>query len=306
MKKVIAGWVLLLLGAFLLTTALMMWFWAPGKAERTPLDSFSNVMLSGAADKLNPKTGKVEHVPVWVLSQYKTDSEKSDDNVIVFVNAICANIDRGPGAHDCLTDKDPRMITDDLDVFATDRHTALALGSNASKYGATPHEGLLNKWPFDAQKKDYPYWDSVLGKAVTASYASTEDIQGLQVYKYTVSIPPTKAEIVKGIEGLYSMEKEIWIEPQTGAIIDQRQHEIRTLPDGSTVLDMDVRFTPETVNTFVKDAHDNKKSLDLFRGPVPILLFVAGVICVVVGFILVTRQRVEPEPAQEEEEYAEV
>ena len=50
-----------------------------------------------------------------------------------------------------------RPRTDD---FATDRITALAV--NDPQYlpaDAAPHEGLINKWPFEAEKKTYPYWD---------------------------------------------------------------------------------------------------------------------------------------------------
>ena len=61
--------------------------------------------LTGQADKLNPTTGKVEHVPVRVISRTQVDPSKSDDDVIVFVNA-CVNVDKGqpPG---CLTRTTP-------------------------------------------------------------------------------------------------------------------------------------------------------------------------------------------------------
>ena len=48
--------------------------------------------------------------------------------------------------------------------------------------------GLVNKWPFDAEKKDYLYWDSMLGEAVDATYDGTETIEGLETYKYHVLV----------------------------------------------------------------------------------------------------------------------
>ena len=53
MRKVV-GWLLLLLGAFLLVAAVVALVWAPGAAERTPLNVNTYTYLTGQADKLNP------------------------------------------------------------------------------------------------------------------------------------------------------------------------------------------------------------------------------------------------------------
>ena len=40
------------------------------------------------------------------------------------------------------------------------------LAVNDPKYlpaDAEPHEGLVNKWPFEPKKKTYPYWDGTTG-----------------------------------------------------------------------------------------------------------------------------------------------
>ena len=60
----------------------------------------------------------------------------------------------------CLEDTDDRLITNSIDTFATDRRTAMA--TDKTKYlaeDAVVHEGLVNKWPFNAEKKTYPYWN---------------------------------------------------------------------------------------------------------------------------------------------------
>ena len=120
------GWLLLLVGAFLLTTALLALVWAPDNIKRTPLSTDSYIYLTGEADKLNPANGEVENVPVAVLSRTKVDDDKSDGDVVVFLNTTCANIDEGDPA-DCLEDDDPRLISNGIDVFATDRRTAEAI-----------------------------------------------------------------------------------------------------------------------------------------------------------------------------------
>ena len=56
-----------------------------------------------------------------------------------------------------VTGDDERLVSASEDVFATDRKTALAV-PNQGKFVPDPvegREGLQNKWPFDAEKKDY-------------------------------------------------------------------------------------------------------------------------------------------------------
>jgi hypothetical protein len=306
-KKVVTGWVLTLLGAFLLITALLLRFWAPAHAERTPLDTSNDTFLTGQADKLNPATGKLEHNPVWVVSRTRTDSKKSDDKVIVFVNTTCVNVDDGPDSHQCLKEDDPRMISDSIDVFAADRHTGQAV--NDKKYiGAdgVAHEGLVNKFPFDTQKKDYQYWDGTLGAAATAKYEGEVEINGLKTYKFQFTVPPSKIQVAEGIEGTYEIDKQMWVEPRTGAIVDQAQHEVRKLTDGSTILDLSLRFTDETKSQGVTDAKSNLKTLDLTFVWVPLIGLVGGLICLVVaGFLLLSGRRPEA-PAVEQREPAHV
>ena len=120
-----------------------------------PLDVDTDTFLTGQAQKLNPATGEVEDVPVKVLSNTKVDPKKSDDKVVVWVNYACVNIDRDDPP-DCLKDDDDRLISNTMDTFASDRHTGMAV--NDAKYvgkDATKHEGLVNKFPFNTEKKSY-------------------------------------------------------------------------------------------------------------------------------------------------------
>ena len=287
MRKII-GWVLLGLGAFLLVTGLMATLWAPGQVERTPLDTDSTTYLSGDADKLNPATGETEAIEVKATSVTKADSKRSDDEVIVFVNTTCLVIDEGD-VPDCVDAEDPgaRLVSATSDVFATDRSDAKAVNGQYLPAGAEEKEGLVNKWPFNAEKKDYSYWDGLLGAPVTAAYDSTESLDGLETYKYHVLLEETPAEVVEGVQGIYSQDKYIWIEPRTGAIVNQSYHEVRELEDGTTVLDMNIGFTEEQVAAGIKTAEENKGRLDLITGTVPLVGFIGGLLALLAGAFLV-------------------
>ncbi len=277
--------VLLFLGAFLLVTAGVARIWGPGAAERTPLNVNTYTYLTGEADKLNPATGEVEHMNVKYQSLTQADPTKSDGHVVAFVNYKCVNadIDNPPA---CLPGTDNRLITNSTDTFATDRHTAVAV--NDAKYlgkDPVPHEGLVNKWPFNAEKKTYPYWDGTLGEAVDANYVGTRTIDGLETYEYDLSVPATDTEILADTQGTYSTDQKTWVDPRTGSIIDQEGGQVLKLPDGSLVLDINVAYTDDTVQANVDDAKANAKQLTLVEVIMPIVGLVLGLVFLAAGVL---------------------
>jgi hypothetical protein len=290
-RKII-GWVLLALGAFLVVVGLMAAIWAPGEVKRTPLDTDTVTHLAGTADKLNPATGDVENLDVKATSITKADSKRSTDDVIVFVNTLCLVIDEGD-VPECVDAQDPqkRLISASTDVFATDRHTAEAVNGSYLPAGAEEKEGLINKWPFDAEKKDYPYWDGILGTAVDATYDSTETLDGLETYKYHVLVEEEPAEVVDGVQGVYSQDKYLWIDPATGSIIRQSQHEVRALEDGSVLLDLNLAFTDEQVADNVDSANESGDKIDLITRTVPLIGFIGGGLALLAGAYLVFAAR---------------
>lgn len=290
MRKVIAA-VLVGLGSFLLVAALTVVLWGADAVKKTPLDTDSVTNLSGEADKLNPATGEVESLQVKAASVTKADAELSDDDVVVFVNTTCLVIDDG-STPQCVDESDDRLVSASSDVFATDRQTAEAV--NDPQYvppSAEEKSGLVNKWPFDAEKKDYLYWDGMLGEAVDATYDGTETVEGLETYKYHVLVEEEPAEVVEGIDGVYSQDKYIWIDPVTGAIINQTQDEVRELEDGSPLLDMQLAFTDEQVEDNVADAEESGRLLGLLTTTLPLVGFIGGAIALLAGLFLFLRGR---------------
>ncbi len=298
MRKLLAS-VLVGLGAFLLVTAALAQFWSPGKVEKTPTDINSTTRLSGQAQKLNLTTGKTEDLPVKVTVRTKADPKRSTDNVVAWVQTTCVVIDKG-NVPNCVTDQDPqgRLINASIDTFATDRHTGLAV-ANADKYvlgPAEPHVGLVNKFPFGTQKKTYPMWDSTLKQSTPAEFQDVETLQGLEVYKFHVMVDPVKAQIADGVDGIYSLDKSIWVEPRTGSIVNQTQHDVRKLPDGSTALDLDVAFTPDQVTSGVKDGKAGVSQLKLITQTVPLVGLVGGLLLLGAGILMFLRGGRKPRP----------
>ena len=283
------------LSGFLLLVGLLTVAWAPGKLEKTPLDVDSVTRLEGTVAKVDSTTGELsESQPVKATSITKTDSNASDDEVAVWTSTSCVVIDEDDPA-DCLEGTDPRLVTASTDVFATDRVTGLAVdGDRYLPAGASSGEGLRNKWPFDAQKRTYPYWDGTLGAAVDATYDREETLDGVETYVYTVDISDAEAEISEGLQGTYSSVKEIFVEPVTGSIINQTDDQQRYLADGTQVLDLQLAFTDDQIASSAADAQDNVAGLNLLTRTVPMIGFIGGAVLLLLGLFLATRGGTPP------------
>lgn len=276
------------LGAFLLVAGLVALIWAPGVVKKTPLDVNSTTRLEGQVEKLNTSTGDLEQNPAKAESITKADSENSTDSVVLFASSQCLVIDVDD-APDCVDGDDPRLVTASTDTFATDRKTALAVDSDKLPADAVPHSGLINKWPFDAEKKTYPYWDGAVGDDVPAVFDRTETVRGLEVNVYKVAVQDAEIQIAEGVDGTYDDSKEIWVDPATGSIINQVDDQQRYLASGDKVLDLQLAFTDEQVAANVKDAEDNAASLKLITVWVPVIGIVAGVLLLLAGVLLLRR-----------------
>jgi hypothetical protein len=283
---------LTVLGAFLVALAILAQFWAPGQLMKTPLDTDSTTRLDGTAELSNGEGGTDEFA-VKAFSVTHADSERSDSDVIVFQNSSCLVKDEGE-IDECVSADDPqeRLISASTDDFATDRRTAEAVDD--PKYlppSAEAKEGLVNKWPFEAEKKDYVYWDGYAGEPVDAVYDGTADVDGLEVYVYKISVSDAPIELSDGVPGTYSTEREIWIDPTTGAIINQFETQDRLDEDGNTFLALDYGFTDEQVAGNAEDAKSNASSLNLVTKTVPLIGWIVGIPALLIGIALQLMRR---------------
>ena len=292
MRKIVSL-LLMGLGGFLLVAALVSATWAPGQAKRAPLDTDSTTRLSGTAAALpNGETNQA----VRAVSVTKADSGASDDDVVVYTGYTCLVVDKA-GEPDCGNpgfgeDADPNLVTvGEPEVFATDRRTGVAV--NDSKYlpeGTPETQGLVNKFQFDTEQASYEFWDGVLDATVTTEFEDVEEVNGLETYRFHYAVTDEPAKISGDIEGLYSMDKTLWIEPGTGQIIDQEQHDVRKIGD-QTLLDVNLSFTDEQVQVNVDDANANLSSLRLITSTVPLIGFIGGPLLLLGGVALVMAGR---------------
>jgi hypothetical protein len=280
------GMVLAGLGGFLVMLAILAKFYAPGQLMRTPIDVDSVTSASGEA-----AVGSSPAEPVKGTQITRADSAKSDGEVVSFVSSSCLVFDRDDGP-ECVSADDPenRLITASVEYFATDRVTAEAV--NDPKYlpaTAEKVEGLQNKWPFDVEKKTYGYWDGTAGGVYPAEFDSVDKIDGVEVYKFHQVVEDAPIEVTDGVQGTYSTDKYIWVEPVTGSIVNQTYHQVRLTDTGENFIDLTLGFTPEEVQQSIDDAKKNKDSINLVRSTVPLVGFVVGIPALLIGLVLTVR-----------------
>lgn len=288
------GLVLIFLGALLLGVAVLDQTYAVPRLEVAPLTTDATTELSGTAQLAGPDG--VESFPVLVFSTTRADTSVSDGEVVSYQKATCVVRDKGT-VEGCVSNSDSqkRLLTASTDEFATSRADAMAVNDPAYlSASAVPHEGLVNKWPFHAAQQDYPFWSVVAGKAVTAAYERSTEIDGLAVDVYLVELSDVPIEITEGLKGLYSERTEIAVEPTTGQIVNQKGATERTTTDGKPFLALSAAFTDEQVATFVEEAVTKKDKLDLINSTIPLVGYVGGGLLLLIGIGLLVLESRSP------------
>jgi hypothetical protein len=280
------GYVLVGLAGLLLTVAVLALVWAPDMVKKTPLDVVSKTVYEGEGGKINTATGEFEVGPVYAIQETKTDSENSSDDHVLFVETSCLVVDSG-GDRVCVDDTDPDLLTADIDIFATDRSSGLAVEDDNLPENAGPHEGLINKWPFDVEQKTYPYWDGLVGQPIEMVFEDTETNQGLETSRFVATVEDEPVEVAEGVAGTYSNVVTVNVDPRTGAIVRADQDQQRYLDSGTQVLDIDIEWTAETMDNAIDDAKANGQLLTMLLTLVPIFGFVAGALFLLAGVLLI-------------------
>jgi hypothetical protein len=265
-------------------------------------------LYEGTAAKLDPLSGAFDTKPAYAVRTTKADSKMSGDDHVIMVENACAVFDTGGAKDVCVNGNDPDLITASTDIFATDRVTAEAVqdknlqaaiaSGEVDAADAVPHKGLINKFPFDAEKKTYPFWDGDVGDAVDIDYVGTKNLFGLDTYEYSYTVKDVPINIADDdpatpeddtIKGTYDNVVTVWVDPKTGSIVKSGQDQQQYLEDGTPAADVKLLQTDASVKKAVDEAKSAGTQLTILLTVVPIVGFVGGALCLVAGFVLLRR-----------------
>ncbi|WP_410814764.1 DUF3068 domain-containing protein [Micromonospora sp. 067-2] len=168
--------------------------------------------------------------------------------------------------------------------------------------------GQVYKFPFNTEKRSYGVFDRDLRKELPATYKGTEDVDGLEAYRFEQVITDQQLNLAADRVGLllgalapgatqgkvtYSNSRTLWVDPVTGAYVKVREVQSKTLvPDVGTpvsLLNADFTYNEATVKASVKRANESRSQLTLLGVYAPIGVAVLALLLIVAGLLVVRR-----------------
>jgi hypothetical protein len=187
------------------------------------------------------------------------------------------------------------------------------------------HDGLSYRFPFNTEKKTYPYFDAVAQKTYDVNYDTQEDVNGLSAYRFTQNIgysadgklvapvkypslyagdedgKVTTSAAMWGLPGdpaeqitmtrYYAAQRTFWVDPVSGTIIKQTEHANHffardPLKPEVTLADYKLTSNEDTVESQVNAARDERDRLALWSRVLPITFTAVGLIALIGGGVL--------------------
>lgn len=335
----IAACGLLGLGAALLIAALLLTTYTKGKIAKIPLDIDTSLVSDGTATAFDPDSLVAERftidrdVPVALQQQMSVEAPSNAEVVTFQVGTTLRRTDR---------QQDAGLLLAMVDTVTMNRNTAEAVSSENNPGGAVqkpraiedekpptnialPHEGLTYRFPFDTEKKTYPFFDPIAQKAFDANYDGEEDVNGMTTYRFVQNVgydadgklaDPVKysslyeddadssvtarAE-VWGVPGepdesitmdrFYAASRTFWVDPVSGTIVKSDEHGYQyyardALKPEVTYVDFKVTTNEESVESQVAAASDERDRIALWTRILPITFTALGLVSLVGGAVL--------------------
>lgn len=310
------GLVAVVVALFSLGLATLLAFYVPDRVKKTPLDLDVTLYGTGSGLYFNAAANKAEPIKVRTIRHVKADTSASDDNTLVVNQGLCIVRDTG-GTPTC-SRADSKLISVVTERIAADRVTGLsvkgyrspATNSIVSQLDGddVQHVGLTLKFPFDAKKKTYPFWDYNIKTSQNARYVGEDKIDGLKVYVYKTSTPKTEYELAPGTKGFYTDNRTLYVEPRTGTIIKSEDKQLKQFTNGDIGGELSLATSPESVKEQLKTARDAIDKLDGVTTTYPIILLIIGIVVGIGAVVLLISarpsdsntppNRYEPDPAR--------
>jgi len=304
---------LLGLGAFLLAGALAVRLFLEPALVKLPLDQTASPTADGTDISWFDLAGgkQVRGLDADVRQKVVGDPGSADANDDVAVWNFGSTVTATGG------DLDGTLLNAGTYRVCIDRRSTEAVDCDSDMIDYktdTPIKGLTLTFPFGTEKKDYDFFNSTTKKAWPAGFEGEEKLNGLDVYRFQVSIPETvisqvsvpkdRAAAMLGsasttevqADVVYSNERTIWVEPTSGVIVTSEEHPNTFLrgPDGTqgaTLLAGTFAGSDKTIADGVKRAKDTADKISMVSVTLPLLLAVLGLISLIIGALLIRRGR---------------
>jgi hypothetical protein len=312
----ITGVILVALGAFAVALGLLLRFVVADNVALAPLDPDSETVARGTGVTVfYPESFSNPDVPTQRTDATVTATRKVNGRLVspdVQVGGDVALWRVGL----VLEDEQFRLVNAVEQWVCVDRRNGRSVSpceeekvlTDAGTETDVDFAGLNYKFPFDTERRDYPFFDITLRKATTARYDGEEKVNGLPTYRFVQRIEPVQLD-TRQVPGnlvgeatdttveagrYYQNVRTVWVEPYTGSIVKGQEETRQVLrgPAGGelVVFAGTLAFTPETVRRQVDEAQEGRDGLRMLKeiGPksawaLGLLLFLAGLLLIFTG-----------------------
>ncbi|MFB4310128.1 DUF3068 domain-containing protein [Actinomadura sp. GTD37] len=305
MRRII-GASLIGLGAFLLAAGLLTRFYVAPALIGAPADVYKVTRLKAEnatyfdAAAAAPRTGAT----LVATNTVRGDPDSAHDGVAVWdTTTVIQDVARGT------------TIEIQKQRFAFDRRTGELRDCCGAAIGGDTgvrQSGVGLFWPMEVRKKGLELFDPATLRAWPVAFDGEERVGGVLAYRFVERIPETKvAGEVPAVPGgllgraeggpavpvdrYYQAEGTFWVDPRTGAPIDQRQRVLSTLrprqgPGRLVVADLTLRMTPESQRDLQAVSADGAAKIRMLETGAPLAFGGAGLLLAAAGLLLAARR----------------
>ncbi len=330
------------LASALLIAALLLSTYTSGKIRKIPLNIDQSLVSTGTGTAMDPASLSAGVGAKFIIDKNVPLVSQQAMTVETPANAQVVTLQVGTTVRRSDKQKDNGLLLAMVDTVTLNRATAEAVSDDDRPGGsvqkprtieddkpptniALPHEGLSYRFPFDTEKKSYPYFDPIAQKAFDANYDGEEDVNGLTTYRFTQNVgydadgkltEPIKyaslydknedGEVTAraelwGLEGdpyepikmtrFYAAQRTFWVDPVTGTIVkaEERANHYYArdpLKPEAEVADYKVTSTEQTVESQVAAARAERDRVALWSRILPITLAATGLVALIGGAML--------------------
>jgi hypothetical protein len=277
MRRLASTLALVALGAFLLTSAVMLRAYAAPRAALLPARPALTITLTGTGTAYDLAAGAPVAGPL--TEEYLVRGAGPAGAVVIW------DVSRRLSRRGVLL-----RLADER--VALNRRTALAATCCGEH---PPHQGRSYAFPPDLPATDQVLYDPATGVTVTARYVGIDPVGGVPAYRLEQQVPPTDlgertlpgAPPTRSGRVLAETRRTLWIDPASGLPlrIEERLRE-RFRPAGGaelTLLDVTLATDPASERRLAGLAAQRRRDLRLLGRTGPLALAGAGLLVLVAG-----------------------
>src|SRR6204780_4769206 len=292
----VSGFILTILGAFLLVVAVLLRVWVAPSVIEFPLDEYQIVQLAGTGSYFSPAREKeLVGVSVLVTETTKGADVAGSGGAAVWDGfvAVQDTTNRTPIAYVAFREALNRRTGELVDCCGA----YVTNPVNGKPKYSVRMTGIGFVWPFGAQRQTYLVFDIGASRTAPARYAGPARIGGILTYRYVEKVTPTRFgteprnSFGQSPGEYYSATNTYFVDPETGMPLRITENQEVTLASGGVTQlvspDLSLTETAHSVRAAVSSDDGVRGAIALYESTLPLIGLTLGLVFLAIGILLV-------------------